>query len=221
MKKTTNFTSTWVPTLEETVSELQAVQQKTTNDIMTLRRDYSATGDDLARNLTKLLEDRQLATKPVALKMTGFHAKKLNGTRFVSPCFYTTSESHGYKVHITVDANGLGEGINSYMAMHFWLYEGENDNILDWPFTGVVTFILLNQLENKNHCTKSFSINAEQNLLVGKGFGYNSFIPHSELGYSAEKNTQYLKDDTLFFRVLIKAANQKPWLEYNCLFNWH
>ena len=36
---------------------------------------------------------------------------------------------------------------------------------------------------------------------------------HSALGYDAKKNTQYLKDDTLYFRVSVAVADHKPWLE--------
>jgi hypothetical protein len=39
---------------------------------------------------------------------------------------------------------------------------------------------------------------------------YSDFIAHSKL---AHKNTQYLKDDTLYFSVSVLAADHKPWLE--------
>ena len=38
------------------------------------------------------------------------------------------------------------------------------------------------------------------------------FIPHSALAHDPVKNTQYLKDDTLYFRVSVEVAEQKPWL---------
>jgi hypothetical protein len=38
-------------------------------------------------------------------------------------------------------------------------------------------------------------------------------IDHSELNHDPVNNTQYLMDETLFFRVTVEAADYKPWLE--------
>ena len=38
------------------------------------------------------------------------------------------------------------------------------------------------------------------------------FISHDRLGYQPDKNCQYLNDDTLIFRVLVQASDDKPWL---------
>ena len=203
-----------ISTLEVIASELGAKQQKAASNIATLQRDYSAIGDDLASELNKLFLDLQRDAKSVTIKMTGYDSKRLNSTRFVSPSFNCTSESQGYNVLITVNPNGLGQGAGTHVAVHLWLREGENDSILDWPFTGDVTFTLLNQLEDRNHFSKTFSVRTEQNLLIGNAIGYNAFIPHSELGHDPDMNVQYLKDDTLYFRVLVNATDQKPWLEY-------
>ena len=41
------------------------------------------------------------------------------------------------------------------IAVFAHLMKGENDDLLPWPFTGKVTFELLNQLEDKNHHSSS------------------------------------------------------------------
>ena len=41
----------------------------------------------------------------------------------------------------------------------------------------------------------------------------SGFIPHSALGHDPVKNTQYLKDDTLYFRVFVEVVDHKPWLQ--------
>ena len=96
-----------------------------------------------------------------------------------------------------------------------------HDDSLTWPFTGTVTFELLNQLEDKNHHKKqvTFPANGEASKRVENGeraptgYGSAQFISYSNLDHQPDKNCQYLKDDTLVFRVSAEASDYKPWLE--------
>ncbi len=98
--------------------------------------------------------------------------------------------------------------------------KGDNDDSLSWPFTGTVTIELLNQLEDKNHCKKTLTYLAEGGVSQrvvdderGGGWGYPEYISHADLAHDPLTNTQYLKDDTLIFRVSAEAPDYKPWLE--------
>ena len=44
------------------------------------------------------------------------------------------------------------------------------------------------------------------NLLAFKASTSYCFIPQSALGYDAVNNSQYLKDDTLYFRMSVEPA---------------
>ena len=73
---------------------------------------------------------------------------------------------------------------------------------------------LLNQLEDKNHMARTVTFNATHNARAGGlPWGYNCFIPHSGLARDPVKNTQYLKDDTLYFKMSVEVDDRKPWLE--------
>ncbi len=87
-----------------------------------------------------------------------------------------------------------------------------NDNELNWPFVGKVTFKLLNQLEDKNHHSSAIKFFPEDNINAGNSRGYPEYIHHSELSRDWDYNTQYLKDDTLYFRISVKVSDHKPWL---------
>ncbi len=98
--------------------------------------------------------------------------------------------------------------------------KGDNDDSLSWPFTGTVTVELLNQLEDKNHHKKTTHIPsrrcASQRVVDGErgeGYGWPKFISHADLAHKPLTNSQYLKDDTLIFRVSAEAPDYKPWLE--------
>ena len=121
-----------------------------------------------------------------------------------------------------VDANGWG-GDGTHVSVGAYLMKGNNDNSLSWPFTGTVTFKLLNQLEDKNHHQETTTFPADgvysQRVVDGerahRGYGRTQFISHADLAHKPLTNTQYLKDDTLIFRVSAEAPDYKPWLECN------
>ena len=96
------------------------------------------------------------------------------------------------------------------MSAYAYILEGEYDAELKWPFVEEVTITLLNQLEDENHHTKVVNFD---NHRVGSIRGYAKFTPHSGLTHNPSKNTQYLQNDTLYFRVSLEVSDHKPWLE--------
>ena len=117
--------------------------------------------------------------------------------------------------------NGNGDGKGTHVSVFATMMRGENDDHLPWPFTGTVTFELLNQLEDKNHHSEKITFlrdnEASQRVTEGEkatsGYGYQSYLPHHSLGYNAAKRCQYLKDDCLYFKVTVDArTTSKPWL---------
>ncbi len=154
----------------------------------------------------------------LTFKVNNLKEKKENDTQFLSTDI-RTSES-GYKLCICVYANGYGYGKGTHVSVFSHLIKGDNDDSLSWPFTGTVTIELLNQLEDKNHHKVTLTYLAEGGVSqrvvddeIGGGWGRPHFIFHTDLDYNVDENTQYLKDDTLVFRVSAEAPDYKPWLE--------
>ena len=153
-------------------------------------------------------------------KFPEFHQHCLHNREWYSPPFYT--HPGGYKICINVDANGCLDRTDTYVSVYAYLMKGRNDDNLPWPFTGEVTVTLLNQLENENHHTDTVTFpedSDEANERVvdderaAEGYGWDKFISHDELDFDAEDNCQYLKDDCLFFKIEVEAAQPvKPWL---------
>ena len=164
-------------------------------------------------SLVKL--DQRLSLERQALhtfKVANFKKMKEEGAKFQTPSLYTVP--HGYCIAVRVYPNGTGEGEGSYVSIFTPILKGRFDRKLTWPFVGSFTFSLLNQLEDNNHYNLLLNTSAsDQFVIVGSAWGHPKFIPHSELGYNAKKNTQYLKDDTLYFRVCVDKSNHKPWLQ--------
>ena len=169
----------------------------------------------------KVMEDVIAHTQPspCVLKMPKFNQHKKVQDTWYSPPFYIHSGS--YKMCINVDANGIGSVKGTHISVFACLMRGKNDDNLSWPFMGEVTITLLNQLEDKNHHTKLVKypcVAIEENKRVvnsdrGRGYGLFEFISCDQLGYNAEQNCQYLKDDCLYFRIAAEASDPlKPWL---------
>ena len=116
-------------------------------------------------------------------------------------------------MRIDVNANGDGIGKGTHVSLYASILKGKYDHVIKWPLVGKVTCEILNQLEDKNHRRHIIPINRELNAEVGSNWGYPETFPHSELSHDPVKNTQYLKDDTLYFRVSVDIPDHKPWLQ--------
>ena len=157
---------------------------------------------------------------PVLYKFTSFNQHKTSRDTVYSPPFYTNPK--GYKMCISVDANGCGDGESTHISVYVYLMKGENDDYLQWPFTGTVTIELLNQLEDWNHHSTFINFTSDDDFsrVIDKkrsslGWGMETYISHSNLGPKMAKNCQYLKDDRLHFRISVNAkSSSTPWLIY-------
>ena len=164
----------------------------------------------------KIMSDSIIAaqTGPCVFKMPDFSRYKSSKQEWYCRPFY--SHPGGYKMCVRVDANGYGDGADTHVSVFVSLMKGRNDDNLPWPFTGKISFTLLNQLGDKNHHTRTISLQQDNEAgwrvvegeFAATGFGYYTFISHNKL--YAPWNCQYLKDNCLYFRVKVQVTNS--WL---------
>ena len=157
----------------------------------------------------------QLQTE-IDRKMTDFEKNKTTNAPWYSPPFYT--HTHGYRMCIRVDANGNGDGAGTHVSVFLYLMPGMFDDDLEWPFQGDITIELVNRLNPTSNLAREirFSRTSDPELVekvtsgdrAASGWGWRKFIAHSELVYNADKWTQYLKHDSLIFRIS-KVTNVK------------
>ncbi len=134
--------------------------------------------------------------EPPVLTMTDFQQHKRDDDIWYSPPVYT--HHLGYKICLRADANGGGIGKGTHVTVGVCLMKGEFDNSLKWPFRGVISVGLLDQVNSKDHktyitttmiCTRVTG--AERSI----GWGHPTFIAHTEL------EPKYLQNDTLLFQI--------------------
>ena len=138
--------------------------------------------------------------------LTHFNECKKHKSPYFSDPFVT--HENGYKMQLRVDTNCDGHG---HIGVYVYLMKGPMDDFLLWPFHGDVVVELLNWREDNSHHSKVIELSSNvsnstcSRVTTGergsKGWGYSQFIQHSSLEYNPSKNTQYLQDDCLLFRV--------------------
>ncbi len=89
--------------------------------------------------------------EPPVLTMTNFQQHNRDKDRWYSPPVYTHHQ--GYKICLSVNANGWGTGKETHISVGVYFMRGEFDNSLKWPFCGVISCQLLDQVDGKDHKT--------------------------------------------------------------------
>lgn len=145
------------------------------------------------RSLEKRRGIKLRSGESVTFKLTKYLQKKESTERFDSPSFST---SCGHHLVVQIHVNGSGNN-HQHLSVSTQLTQSDNEV---GPFNGKITIKLLNQLEDDNHHSKT-------------GRSLPKFIHNSKLSLNAANKRQYLKDDTLYFRVTVDTPDIKPWLE--------
>ena len=161
----------------------------------------------MALDKINLLQEKNAIEEPLKLKLTDYQRRKEKNEYVESSPQYVSA--NGYHVALRVYANGNGDGTTSHLSA-FAVFLKSRDEI---PFVGKITVTLLNQIKDKNHYQQILELTKEQITLAGHTRGRRKFISNSALGYNSVKDTEYLKDDTLYFRMSVEVADHKPWLQ--------
>lgn len=172
----------------------------------------------LEEALDKIKSLEQEINSVFSFKVPHYQDQKNSKIDFESPSIYT-SNGH-YQLSVIVDCNGSTDEEGTYLSVYASVQKGRIKSDITWPFEGAITITLLNQLKDCNHWSvkmtqEHFLESVDMNEI--NDFGDPNFILHSDLGYDADENTQYLKDDTLYFRVSVENSYHKPWLQFNHL----
>ena len=166
-----------------------------------------------------MVQLKKLAIYSTVMKMSQFSELIVNTYGWYTPGFYIYP--YGYKMCLSVNANGCADGKGTHVSVFLYLMKRENDDALTWPITYKCTVTLLNQLKNEGHHTVIINSPEDKDYIVsrvlsgekGTGWGCPKFIAHAKLDLQEEEQCQYLKDDSLYFRVQVDHIPAvKPWL---------
>lgn len=127
-------------------SDLQKKLNTRDRKIASLEAQVDRQKAELESMREKLKSQTPCSIPPVELVMGGFPYHKANCDQWFSQPFYSHPE--GYKMCLSVFANGVGRGRSSHVSVFANLMSGENDSGLEWPFRGHVVVQI-------HYCNKS------------------------------------------------------------------
>ncbi|KAL5011673.1 hypothetical protein ScPMuIL_010224 [Solemya velum] len=147
-------------------------------------------------------------------KLPDFGKKRIEAikgktTSIYSPVFHTSRT--GYKMCARLYPNGDGMGKGTHVSLFFVLMRGHYDDILTWPFQERVTFMLLDQ-NGKDHVVDSFRPDPSSSSFkkpvseMNIASGCPLLLPLVRLD---DQSTGYVKNDTMFVKVLVDCSNIK------------
>ena len=125
---------------------------------------------------------------------------------FESPAIYTSL--FGYKFFVRIFPKGINGGDGRHVSLFTGMMPGEEDHVLEWPFSGKISLTILDQsdAEFRNHISGSFV--AKRNLRAFQKptaaqhltlYGYVKFAP-----IDLVCSPQYARDDTVIVKIEIK-----------------
>ena len=122
--------------------------------------------------------------------------------QFYSAPMYT--HPAGYMFKLTIWANGINAGQGTHLSVSVHSLKGDHDAELKFPVKFTTTVQLLNQHRDRDHLTRDIQSKIKTREMIGglRFIGADwTFIPHTALEWNSDKQTQYLKNDCLKFRI--------------------
>ena len=191
------------------VGHLEECKDEHLDTLLTYTRNMKSELTALQLAFTRIAP-RPVFIQPPEMEIKNFDKLKNEKSQWFSPAFYT--HVGGYKMCLGVDTYRWEDGIG------VWIYmmKGEFDSHLKWPFKGEVSVVLMNQVvggrhlpfkpvdsalrgsrqEDYDYIFKRVTV-TDRSLI---GWGFEKFLSYANL-YKPEMNVEFLKEDTLKFRI--------------------
>ena len=110
----------------------------------------------------------------------------------------------GYKLCLRLYMDGDGSGKGTHLSFFLTIMKGEYDALSPWPFSQMVTLMLLDQSIEKNHIVQCFKPEVSSSSFwrpqseMNIASGCPKFAPLSLL-----YDSSFVKNDTIFLKVII------------------
>ena len=179
--------------LQEKEEEIRQVREQ-------LQQEIGKKAQETEVSLHKTLTEKMLLLStipPFNFTIENFDTHEEGGKWWSSPPMCTHPGGYKYKFQIFAHKRGGNSLI--------WFVPTEFDDQLKWPANLTITVQLLNQYQDKDHYITTHKIMWPKSVLLlpalNNSVPFISYIPHAQLDWNAHKQTQYLKNNQLHFRV--------------------
>ena len=132
------------------------------------------------------------------------HQAEGGGGEWYSDTFY--NYPGGYCFQLGIDTNGYDQAEGTHLSAFLWLRHGACDDKLKWPVICTMYLQMLSQRGDHGHHTgmetMEFKTKGSQCAHIG---ATDKYFPLAKLGYCADQNTEYLKNDCIKFQLYLKV----------------
>ena len=200
--------------LQQQTKDLDTKRQQQTRDLDTKLQQQTEDLEDKLQQITQAHQDgiaSKLSTVEVLLGLTCWEftltefSKRQVNERFgswYSNSFY--SRPGGYRFKLNVDTNGEGN-YTTHLSAYLYLLPGDYDEHLQWPLKVTVHLTMINQRGDHSHHECIGSVEYKEPTLNEEYECISSeFFPLAGLTYSAPRNTEYLRQNTIKFKLRLK-----------------
>lgn len=151
--------------------------------------------------LGQTIEPMLLGILPFDIHFSNYGEIKAKNELMDSPPFFT--HPGGYKINLRVRPNGFLTGKGTHVSLWFNSLKSDHDGVLSIPVKFIITVQLLNQHSDSEHMEKE--VQCEVTPEKAGSWRYIGaeweFVEHKELEWDSTRETQYVKDDCLRFRI--------------------
>ena len=162
--------------------------------VLVTRERYAMAG------LYQQLLETQAHGPPYHITLSGYKQMRVGGGHIYTPALYT--HPRGYHFKMVIWPNGVLGGRGSHVTLWVLSIDGDEDihyKELKFPARFTITLELLNQHRDQDHHRRDIQCEMPWEAAI---IGYDDkLIPHSELEWNEDRQTQYLKDDCLKLRI--------------------
>ena len=189
--------------LQEKDEEIRQVREQLQEE---MERKVQETRASFQKILTEkeqeLKKERKLVltVPPINFTIKNFNEHTINNT-WTSPFMYTHFGGYHFQMKIILPPGDR----NTPLMLGFLSRAGEFDDQLKWPVKVTITMQLINQYQDDNHYTTTHTL--EWKRASDPTFKIFHYMYLSKASLDASKQTQYLKNDQLHFRVTRVTAD--------------
>lgn len=197
LKKTVEEKDQEIGNLRELFLNEQHLKQKQVQQLQQKIKAVEATLLDLSGT-----QGTQLFRFPFHFTVTNFEEQRAN---VHNQWFSDSKQTHpaGYRFQIVVHPNGVGEGAGTHISLSLRPIKTLHEIPPKWPARCLITLQLMNQMHDQDHLTVSETLTWDTPTSASYIINFSRlFIKHKDLEWNAKKQTQYLYEDTLQFRIV-------------------
>ena len=191
--------------LQKLTADLHAKLQQHVKELDTKLQQQSTQVTQCMSNLNKMVEYTAKGYTSHDFTLTEF--KKHQATGWGGSWYSDPFHSYpgGYCFKLNIDTDGCGEALGTHLSAYLNLLPGEiNDKELKWPIKCTLHLEMLNQQGDHRHHTVDGIVKydkASADRIIGPT---QKFYPLAELGHNAKKDVEYLRNDSLRFKMTLK-----------------